>query len=138
MQPDRLLWNSGMFFVLASLLIQIASLFFWLPLEIYQADDFGHPQWIIWLRLKNIAAFALGKAAAWGLVTDSMGYDQWDYQHITTWNFLPFVLRRIGEAPAWMVNTASVVWAVALVLLTLTLIRLCVTMRLKSNPTPDA
>ena len=71
------------------MIIQLASLAFWLPLEIYQGDDFGHPQWVIWLRFKNIVAFALGKMDAWGLNTDSMGYDQWDYQHITCWNFLP-------------------------------------------------
>jgi hypothetical protein len=120
----KLFWNFGKFVVLASLLIQISSLMFWLPLEIYQADDFGHPQWIIWLRLKNILAFALGKTAAWGLVTDSMGYDQWDFQHITTWNFLPFVLRRIGEAPAWMIDAAFLLWAVELVLLAITLRKL--------------
>jgi hypothetical protein len=111
----------GTIIVFASLLVQIASLMFWLPLEIYQADDFGHPQWIIWLRLKNIVAFALGKTNAWGLVTDSMGYDQWDFQHITTWNFLPFVLRRIGEAPTWMVDGAFALWAAELILLALTL-----------------
>jgi hypothetical protein len=81
-----------------------------MPLEIYQADDFGHPQWIIWLRFKNIIAFALGKMDAWGLNTDAMTYDQWDYQHITTWNFLPFVLRRIGAAPMWVVDAVFAVW----------------------------
>jgi hypothetical protein len=93
-----------------SLIIQLASLAFWMPLEIYQADDFGHPQWIIWLRFKNIIAFALGKMDAWGLNTDAMTYDQWDYQHITTWNFLPFVLRRIGAAPMWVVDAVFAVW----------------------------
>ena len=38
---------------------------------------------------------------AWGLTNQSMTEDPWDYQHITTFNFLPFVLRRIGEAPRW-------------------------------------
>jgi hypothetical protein len=92
----------------------LASLAFWLPLEIYQGDDFGHPQWVIWLRFKNIVAFALGKMDAWGLNTDSMGYDQWDYQHITCWNFLPFVLRRIGAAPKWVLDAVFVVWIGAL------------------------
>ena len=100
----------GMFVIGASLIIQLASLAFWLPLEIYQGDDFGHPQWVIWLRFKNIAAFVLGKIDAWGLNTDSMGYDQWDYQHITCWNFLPFVLRRIGSAPKWVVDVAFAIW----------------------------
>jgi len=120
----KFVWMFALVIVFASLAIQIASLMFWLPLEIYQADDFGHPQWIIWLRLKNIVAFALGKTRAWGLVTDSMQYDQWDFQHSTTWNFLPFVLRRIGEAPSWMTDAAFVLWSVELILLALTLAKL--------------
>jgi hypothetical protein len=104
------LWMAGAFLIAASLAIQLASLAFWLPLEIYQADDFGHPQWIVWLRFKNIVAFALGRMQTWGLVTDSMGYDQWDFQHITTWNFLPFVLKRVGDAPRWAVRTVLTVW----------------------------
>jgi len=105
-------------------MIQLASLMFWLPLEIYQADDFGHPQWIIWLRFKNIAAFALGKTEAWGLVTDSMQYDQWDYQHITTWNFFPFLLQRVGAAPRWVVDLAFAVWGAGLAALSAALLRL--------------
>jgi hypothetical protein len=110
----RAVWNIGLLLIAASVLIQIASLIFWLPLEIYQADDLGHPQWIIWLRFKNMAAFALGKMDAWGLITDSMKYDQWDYQHITTWNFLPFVLRRMGAAPAWAVNITLTIWGLGI------------------------
>jgi hypothetical protein len=110
-------WNLGVVLIMASLFIQVASLMFWLPLEIYQADDFGHPQWIIWLRLKNIAAFALGKMDAWGKITDSMKYDQWDFQHITTWNFLPFVLRRMRAAPAWVVDAAFTVWVLGIAVL---------------------
>jgi hypothetical protein len=93
-----------------SLAIQVASLAFWLPLEIYQMETFGHPTFVIGLRFKNIVAFALGKMNAWGLNTDDMTYDPWDYVHITTWNFLPFLLRRVGVAPKWVVDTAFVVW----------------------------
>ena len=57
----RFVWTSGMVLVAVSLAVQVASLMFWLPLEIYQGDDFGHPQWVIWLRFKNIVAFAFGK-----------------------------------------------------------------------------
>jgi hypothetical protein len=106
------------------LIIQLASLAFWLPLEIYQGDDFGHPQWVIWLRFKNIVAFALGKMNAWGLNTDSMGYDRWDYQHITCWNLLPFVLRRIGVAPKWVVDTALAAWYAGIAGLIYTLFRM--------------
>ena len=109
----RAVWRIGVGLIAASLVVQIASLAFWLPLEIYQADDLGHPQWVIWLRFKNIAAFALGKMADWGLNTDSMTYDQWDYQHITCWNFLPFVLQRVGVAPKWVIDIAFAIWGLA-------------------------
>ena len=123
-EVGKLLWVAGMFLIGASLLIQLASLAFWLPLEIYQADDFGHPQFVIWLRLKNIVAFALDKMDAWGLNTDAMTYDHWDYQHITTWNFLPFMLRRMGEAPKPAVEVAFVIWYAEIAGLLATLARL--------------
>jgi hypothetical protein len=116
-QLGRVVWMAGIVLIIASLVIQLASLAFWLPLEIYQGDDFGHPQWVIWLRFKNIVAFALGKMDAWGLNTDSMTYDQWDYQHITCWNFLPFVLRRVGSAPRWVVDVAFAIWIAGIVAL---------------------
>ena len=73
-------------------------------------ETLGHPTFVIALRFRNIAAFALGKMDAWGLNNESMTQDPWDYVHITTWNFLPFLLRRVGAAPAWVVETAFVVW----------------------------
>ena len=120
----RLVLLSGVVLVVLSFVIQLASLVFWMPLEIYQADDFGHPQFVIWLRFKNIVAFALGKMDAWGLKTESMGYDRWDYQHITAWNFLPFLLQSIGEAPRWMVTSALTIWYVAIAALLSTLVKL--------------
>ena len=110
----RWVWQLGMVFVGVSLVIQVASLAFWLPLEIYQMETFGHPTFVIALRFKNIVAFVLGKMGAWGLNTDDMGYDQWDYAHITTWNFLPFVLRRVGAAPRWVVDVTFAVWGTGL------------------------
>jgi hypothetical protein len=123
-QLGKPVWIFGIFLIVTSLIIQLASLAFWLPLEIYQGDDFGHPQWVIWLRFKNIVAFALGKMNAWGLNTDSMGYDRWDYQHITCWNLLPFVLRRIGVAPKWVVDTALAAWYAGIAGLIYTLFRM--------------
>ena len=107
-------WRGGMALIAASLIIQLASLAFWLPLEIYQMETLGHPTFVIALRLKNIAAFALGKMQAWGLNNESMKQDAWDYVHITTWNFLPFVLRRVGAAPKWVVDVAFAVWGAAI------------------------
>jgi hypothetical protein len=120
----RFVWATGMFLIAASLVIQLASLAFWLPLEIYQAEDLGHPQWVIWLRFKNIVAFAFGKMDAWGLNTDAMTYDPWDYQHVTTWNFLPFVLRRVGVAPRWAVDVAFAFWYAEIAALLATLVKL--------------
>jgi len=79
---------------------------------------------VIALRLKNIVAFALGKMDAWGLTTEAMTQDQWDYVHITTWNFLPFLLRRVGATPEWVVNSALTIWLAGVAALGAALIRL--------------
>jgi len=118
------IWRGGMVLIAASLIIQLASLAFWLPLEIYQMETLGHPTFVIALRFKNIAAFALGKMQAWGLNNESMTQDAWDYVHITTWNFLPFLLRRVGAAPGWVVETAFGIWFAGIGGLLLTLERL--------------
>jgi hypothetical protein len=110
----KLIWSLGWGLVAISAIVQIASLAFWLPLEIYQMETFGHPTWVIALRFKNMVAFALGKMAAWGLNTEAMTQDSWDHVHITTWNFLPFVLQRVGEAPAWAVRASFSIWVAAL------------------------
>jgi hypothetical protein len=104
------IWRSGIALIAVSLAIQLASLAFWLPLEIYQMETMGHPTFVIALRFKNIAAFALGKMQVWGLNNESMTQDAWDYVHITTWNFLPFLLRRVGAVPGWVVDMAFVAW----------------------------
>lgn len=123
----KAVWNLGLAMIAVSFVIQIASLAFWLPLEIYQMEDFGHPTFVIGLRFKNILAFALGKMSAWGLNTDSMTYDPWDYAHITTWNFLPFLLRKVGVAPKWLVNTAFAVWGTGIAALAATMSQLWMT-----------
>jgi hypothetical protein len=115
---------TGVGLITVSLIIQLASLAFWLPLEIYQMESFGHPTFVIALRMKNILAFALGKMDAWGLNTHSMTEDDWDLVHITTWNFLPFLLRRVGEAPVWAVKTAFAVWGIAITALGWTAVQL--------------
>jgi hypothetical protein len=117
-------WRAGIALIATSLLIQLASLAFWLPLEIYQMETLGHPTFVIALRFKNIAAFALGKMDAWGLNTEAMSQDPWDYVHITTWNILPCLLHRVGAAAAWVVEMAFVIWASALAALAAALRRL--------------
>jgi hypothetical protein len=123
-QLPRLMWAAGIALAAISAVVQAASLAFWLPLELYQIDNLGHPMFTIGLRLENIAAFALGKMDAWGLNTPAMREDPWDYVHITTWNFLPFLLKRVGEAPMWVVNLAFAVWSASLAALAWVLWRL--------------
>ena len=69
---------------------------------------------------------------AWGLNTDAMGWDPWDYVHITTWNFLPFLLRRVGVAPAWVVNAALALWIAAIAALGTVLLRLRQSLRMRA------
>jgi len=115
----------GMAVVAVSAAIQLASLAFWVPLEIYQMETRGHPTFVIALRFKNIAAFALGKMQAWGLVNYAMKWDEWDYIRITTWNFLPFVLKRSGAAPIWVVRSTTVLWMAAIAALLGLLAAIC-------------
>jgi hypothetical protein len=117
-------WRAGCVLIAVSLAIQLASLAFWLPLEIYQMETLGHPTFVIALRFKNIVAFGTGKMDAWGLNTPAMTQDSWDYVHITTWNFLPFLLRRVGVAPGWVVDTAMAVWIGGIAALGAVLLRL--------------
>ena len=121
---SRWFWRAGLVLIAASFIIQVASLAFWVPLEIYQMETLGHPTFVIGLRLKNIAAFALGKMDAWGLNNESMSQDPWDYVHITTWNFLPFLLRRVGAAPDWVVKAAFAIWFAGIAALAWALMRL--------------
>jgi hypothetical protein len=120
-QLPRPVWITGWLIFTAAICVQLASLAFWLSLELYQMETLGHPTFVIALRVKNIIAFALGKMDAWGLNNHAMTEDPWDYAHITEWNFLPFVLRRVGVAPPWAVNLALVVWYAGLAALAATL-----------------
>src|SRR3984885_1934657 len=120
----RTIWCVGLLITAASVAIQCASLAFWVPLEIYQMETLGHPTFVVFLRFKNIAAFALGKRGVWGLNTPAMFEDPWDAVHITTWNFLPSLLRHVGVAPLWAVDVLYAVWAVVAVMLVFTSIRL--------------
>jgi hypothetical protein len=110
----KAIWSVGLGLVAIAVAVQLASVAFWLSLELYQMTTLGHPTFVVWLRFKNIVAYAFGKREAWGLTNDDMLTDPWDYVHITTWNFLPFVLRRVGEAPVWVVRVAFAVWVTAL------------------------
>jgi hypothetical protein len=106
----RPVWYLGGGVTVFSVAVQCASLAFWLPLEIYQMTTLGHPTWVVFLRFKNIAGFALGRWDRWGLNTPAIFQDPWDAAHLTTWNILPSLLRRIGDAPLWAVHVLYAVW----------------------------
>src|SRR5882762_1473464 len=113
----KLAWRVGVGLIAAGAAVQVASIAFWLQLELYQMMAPDHPSFVLGLRFKNMVAFALGKAEQWQLTNPAMTDDAWDYVHITTWNFLPFVLRRVGEVPTWVVRVAFGVWSAGLALL---------------------
>ena len=116
-QVGKAIWVAGLGIALISIAIQIASVMFWCPLERYQMETLAGPTFVVWLRFKNIVAFALGKMSAWGLTNDAMKEDPWDYMHITTLNFLPFLLKRVGKAPERVVEVLTAVWLLVLAML---------------------
>jgi hypothetical protein len=120
----RSTWRLGWALAGVSLVFQLASLAFWLPLEIYQMETLGHPTFVIALRFQNILAFATGKMDAWGLNNGTMTQDAWDNVHITTWNFLPFLLRRVGATPPWVVTLTLAMWLGGIAALGAVLLRL--------------
>ena len=109
----RPVWHLALAVTAGSVAVQCASLAFWLPLEIYQRQTLGRHSWVVFLRFKNIAAFVLGRRAAWGLDAATIHQDPWDAAHLTTWNFLPSLLRHIGVAPLSAVHMLYGVWLVA-------------------------
>jgi hypothetical protein len=114
----------GISLIAVSAAIQLASLAFWLPLERYQMTTLGHPTCVVCLRFKNIVAFSLGKMDQWGLTNSDMMTDPWDYVHMTAWNFLPFMLRRIGIVQNRVVRLVFIAWGLTLAALAWTLGRL--------------
>jgi hypothetical protein len=121
---SEIVWRIGMALVTVSVVVQVASVMFWCPLEIYQMDP-SHSTFVIALRMENIVAFSLGKMQQWGLMDSSITDDPWDYAHITSFYFLPFLLARVGKAAGWVVQLVTVIWfgALAAMLFTLNLLR---------------
>ena len=134
-QLGKAIWAAGVALIGIAAVVQLASLAFWLPLEIYQMETMGHPTFVIALRFKNIVAFALGKMDQWGLNNYVMKQDPWDYAHITEWNFLPFVLHRVGEAPGWVVALIMAFWIAGIAALAVVLWRLRRTLPTKQSTT---
>ena len=131
----RVVWIAALVVTGVSVIVQVASLAFWLPLELYQGETFGRHIWTVPLRLENIAAFALGKSAAWGLDTPAIFEDRWDAVHLTTWNVLPSLLRHVGAAPLYAVRVLDAVWVVVALVLLVISIRLVRVLRRSSTTT---
>lgn len=110
--------------VAASVAIQLASLAFWLPLEIYQIDAMGHDAWTVALRFTNIWAFATGRPMPAGIDLPGAVSDPFDALHIRTWNFMPSLLRHTGVAPLWVVRLLDAAWLVMLLALVCVLVRM--------------
>ncbi len=116
-EVGKVVWRAGLAIIFISVVIQLCSVAFWCPLERYQMETLSPPTFVVWLRLKNVVAFSLGKMSAWGLTNQAMREDAWDYVHITTWNFLPFLLNRVGKAPVRVVEVLTVLWLTVLTVL---------------------
>ena len=63
----KLVWGFGVALIAVSAVVQVASVAFWLSLEIYQIDNFDRPMFVVGLRLENIVAFALREDGRLGL-----------------------------------------------------------------------
>jgi hypothetical protein len=121
-QLGRVVWMGGVALAGIAAAVQLASVAFWLSLEEYQMEMLGRSTFVVGLRFKNIVEFALGRNNPFGLA--GAVDDPWDYQHITSWNFLPFQLQHAGQAPAWVVQLTFALWGAAVVALIWTLWRL--------------
>ena len=121
-QLGRVVFATGVLLTSIAAAVQLASVAFWLSLEEYQMEMLGRSSYVVGLRFRNIVEFALGRVNPFGLA--NAVDDAWDYQHITSWNFLPFQLQHAGYAPARVVQLTFAMWGVALVALVLTLVRL--------------
>ncbi len=69
--------------------------------------------------------------------THALTEDPWDDVQSTTWNLLPFLLQRTGEAPAWVVNLAFTVRSTGLVALAWVAMRLRNTLSSLRTASPE-
>ena len=107
----KIAWQAARALALVSVIVQLASIVFWHPLEIQQMSTLGHPTFVVGLRLKNIAAVALGTVSQWGLsnqLTHEAGI------HSSTPYFLPFLLKKDGSVSGPAADALVAVWFVLL------------------------
>ena len=113
-RPDlgKIVPRLGMAIACISVVIQLASVVFWHPLEIDQMETLGHPTFVIGLRFENIAAVALGKMNQWGL--SNQATRKIDGIHADTPYFLPFLLRKDGRVSKRVANGLIAGWSAGL------------------------
>ena len=110
--------------VAAAVAIQVASLAFWLPLEIYQIDAMGHDAWTVALRFRNVWELARGWPMPAGIDLPGAVADSFDALHVRTWNFMPALMGHVGVAPMWVVQLLDAVWVVVAVVLVCVIVRI--------------
>ena len=108
----RVAWRLGVGIAAASLVIQLASVVFWHPLEIHQMDTRGHPTFVVGLRFENMAAAVLGKVDQWGLSNDETR--EIDGIRAQTPYFLPFLLKKDGSISTMLADGLIAAWLVGL------------------------
>jgi hypothetical protein len=116
-RPDlgKIVPRLGMAVAFVSVVIQLASVVFWHPLEIDQMETLGHPTFVVGLRFENIAAVALGKVNQWSLSNQATW--EKDGIHSDTPYFLPFLCRKDGRVSNRTADGLIAAWSVGLAVL---------------------
>jgi hypothetical protein len=118
----RVAWRLGIGIAAVSLVIQLASVVFWHPLEIHQMETLGHPTFVVGLRFENMAAAVLDKVDQWGLSNEDTR--EIDGIRSQTPYFLPFLLKKDesiskmladGLIAAWFVGVAALIAALLVI-----------------------
>jgi len=115
-------WRLGIGIAAVSVVIQLASVIFWHPLEIHQMETLGHPTFVVGLRFENMAAAVLDKVDQWGLSNEDTR--EIDGIRSQTPYFLPFLLKKDesiskmladGLIAAWFVGVAALIAALLVI-----------------------
>jgi hypothetical protein len=115
-------WRLGIGIAAVSVVIQLASVVFWHPLEIHQMETLGHPTFVVGLRFENMAAAVLDKVDQWGLSNEDTR--EIDGIRSQTPYFLPFLLKKDesiskmladGLIAAWFVGVAALIAALLVI-----------------------
>jgi hypothetical protein len=107
----RSLRRAGQVVIACAVMTQLASVFFWHPLEIYQMETLGHPTFVVGLRVRNIAAWALGASERWGLV-NALTLESGAYS--TTPYCFPFLAQAKGVTGGALARALIAAWFVIL------------------------